>query len=78
MESLIDKYNLGVVDGYLEDGLILKPMVVLDGSGYERFKIEMSKEELDVIKSDEMESENLLVLPYNNNKKLIEIDEYQE
>lgn len=67
-------YNLGRVDKYLDDGIIIKPVVVMDGTGYEKFKVNLNKDEIKILKVEESESEEILMLPYNSNKILIDFE----
>lgn len=62
-------YNLAKIDEILEDGLILKPISVIDGTGYEKFKVNLSEREIKYLVEENNNSP--IFLPYKD-KKLIE------
>lgn len=61
--------NLAKIDEILEAGLILKPISVIDGTGYEKFKVNLSESEIKYLVEENNNSP--IFLPYKD-KKLIE------
>lgn len=64
-------YNLARIDEMLEDGIILKPISVIDGTGYEKFKVTLSKREIRILKEEN--NKDLIFLPYKD-KQLIDFE----
>ncbi|WP_024613861.1 hypothetical protein [Clostridium sp. Ade.TY] len=62
-------YNLGIVYDIFDNGLIIKPIVVIDDSGYDLFKVYLDNESLN--KFDFNPSSECNLIPYNKNKTLI-------
>ncbi|MDB2104842.1 MULTISPECIES: hypothetical protein [Clostridium] len=64
-------YNLARIEKVLDDGIILKPISVVDGTGYKKFKVELSKREINILVEEN--NDDLILLPYKD-KKLIEFE----
>ncbi|MFQ8921911.1 MAG: hypothetical protein ACLR60_08460 [Clostridium paraputrificum] len=64
-------YNLATIERVLDDGIILKPISVVDGTGYEEFKVTLSKIEIKMLVEEN--NDDLILLPYKD-KKLINFE----
>ena len=64
-------YNLATIERVIDDGIILKPMSVVDGTGYEEFKVTLSKIEIKMLVEEN--NDDLILLPYKD-KKLINFE----
>lgn len=62
--------NIGVIERYVDDGIIVLPIIVIDNSGYDEFKIDIDKVYLDVIQNS---SQEFNVVEYDKNKKIISL-----
>lgn len=73
MENFIDDYNLGLVEEVEEDGLIIKPLIVIDKSSYDEFKVTLDKDSVKLYKDEFESGDGVFILPYDTNKNLIAI-----
>ena len=64
----IKDYNLAAIENIEGNVITLKPFSVVDGSGYDLFNINLSKEEIEML-LDENE-DDLILLPYKNKQLL--------
>lgn len=71
MEDIIDNYNLGIVEEIKEDRLVLKPVIVIDKTGYEKFKIILDKNTISLYKDEFEEAGGTIMLAYDSNKNII-------
>lgn len=71
MEDIIDNYNLGIVEEIKEDRLILKPVIVIDKTGYEKFEIILDESLIRLYKEEFEEVGGAIMLAYDSNKNII-------
>lgn len=71
MEDIIDDYNLGIVEEIKEDRLILKPVIVIDKTGYENFEIILDESLISLYKEEFGEAGGTIMLAYDSNKNII-------
>lgn len=71
MEDIIDNYNLGIVEEIKDDRVVMKPVIVIDKTGYENFEIILEGKLIDLYKEEFEEAGGTIMLAYDSNKKII-------
>lgn len=71
MEDIIDNYNLGIVEKIKEDRLIMKPVIVIDKTGYENFEIILDEKLIELYREEFEEAGGTIMLAYDSNKNII-------